>query len=476
MEPLNYVLNVQDPFAAVMNGFNNGQNRLALQDQAAQNKQASDILARQEQRAQTTFSQGQTDRASAMAAEQQQAAASQQRAAAMQADLTGLAERVQAGTATQQDFATLTLKYPDLADELSSSMDAYEPERKRAEVFDVSRVAAALKAGSTELAIQIAQERADAAQNAGLARDAAMWQGAADTIKASPEAGLTMAGLMLQGLDQDAFKNVFDEGGGTENVVVGGNIVDRNTGEVIYSEPPKGPEWRPATAEEAAANGSVAGQVNTVTGKFDAAPQLPRGTTTTIDQATGRVVIQEGGGAPNGGTVASIDPRAAPTMLSSIAEIKSDPVLNKVLGPVQGGGGNDVDQIGTAARVYYGGDGLALIEKIAQLQNTTWFSARELLKGGGTITDYESRKAEGAMARLSRVKDEAAFDEALKDLWGAIDAGTRKLVEAGKLPPEALNDLPPSPWEEAPPSAGSGGDKKSPITLSPEAMKFLEGN
>lgn len=226
MDPLNYVLNVQDPFAAVMNGFNNGQNRLALQQDMRQSEQNNalglrqgeqgllagqqdmDLNASQEQRAQTEFSQGQTDRA----ADQQSAAASQQRAAAMQADLTGLAERVQAGTATQQDFAALTLKYPDLSDELSSSMDAYEPERKRAEVFDVSRVAAALKAGSTELAIQIAQERADAAQNAGLARDAAMWQGAADTIKASPEAGLTMAGLMLQGLDQDAFKTVFDEG------------------------------------------------------------------------------------------------------------------------------------------------------------------------------------------------------------------------------------------------------------------------
>jgi hypothetical protein len=230
MDPLNYVLNVQDPFAAVMNGFNNGQNRLALQQDMRQSEQqnamglrqgeqglmagqqAMDLNASQEQRAQTEFSQGQTDRAAAMAAEQQQAAASQQRAAAMQADLAGLAERVQAGTATQQDFAALTLKYPDLADELSSSMDAYEPERKRAEVFDVSRVAAALKAGSTELAIQIAQERADAAQNAGLARDAAMWQGAADTIKASPEAGLTIAGLMLWNLDADAAKQVFPEG------------------------------------------------------------------------------------------------------------------------------------------------------------------------------------------------------------------------------------------------------------------------
>lgn len=225
MDPLNYALNVQDPFAAVMNGFNNGQNRLALQQdmqQSAQNnalglrqgeqgllagQQAMDLNAAQEQRAQTQFGQGQQDRASAMAAQE----AAGQQAQAMQADLVALAGKVQDGTATQQDFAAMALRYPEMATELSTSMDAYEPERKRAEVFDVSRVAAALQAKNPALAISIAQERADAARNAGLAQDAAMWQGAADTIKASPEAGLTMAGMMLQGLDQDAFKSVFPE-------------------------------------------------------------------------------------------------------------------------------------------------------------------------------------------------------------------------------------------------------------------------
>ena len=37
-------------------------------------------------------------------------------------------------------------------------------------------------------------------------------------------------------------------------------------------------------------------------------------------------------------------------------------------------------------------------------------------KGGGAITDYESRKAESAMARFSRAQGDAEFKAALKDL------------------------------------------------------------
>ena len=92
-----------------------------------------------------------------------------------------------------------------------------------------------------------------------------------------------------------------------------------------------------------------------------------------------------------------------------------------------------------ARRAVVAGEGTALIERIGQLQSNAWLSARAMLKGGGAITDYESRKAEGAVARLSRAKSEAEFRKALKDLRDAITEGEAKLRGGGAAPsaPEA---------------------------------------
>ena len=65
------------------------------------------------------------------------------------------------------------------------------------------------------------------------------------------------------------------------------------------------------------------------------------------------------------------------------------------------------------------------------MQGNAWLGARALLKGGGVITDYESRKAEGAMARLSRAQGDAEFKAALKDLQDALRDGMAKLSGAG---------------------------------------------
>lgn len=124
----------------------------------------------------------------------------------------------------------------------------------------------------------------------------------------------------------------------------------------------------------------------------------------------------------------ALDPQ---TMIGGIDAILNDPALARVTGTVEGGGGNDVDQFGMPRRIYYGDDGLALIQRIKQLQDTTFLSARQMLKGGGAITDYEGKKAEAAMARLSRAQSTEAFKSALSDLKDAIKSGEAKLRAAG---------------------------------------------
>lgn len=117
------------------------------------------------------------------------------------------------------------------------------------------------------------------------------------------------------------------------------------------------------------------------------------------------------------------------TVISDIdAILASD--LARITGPIQGSGGNMVDELAWPQRLLAGEEGLTTIERIGNLQNKTWMAARSMLKGGGSITDYESRKAEGAMARLSRVKSESEMRSALKDLRDAVVEGQRKLAKA----------------------------------------------
>ncbi len=242
---------------------------------------------------------------------------------------------------------------------------------------------------------------------------------------------------------------------------------------------PKPVEWRPATAEEAAQFGARAGQINTTTGKFDAAP-MSRNQTTSVDPATGMVTITEStGGGTGGPTVGQVyNPNEVANVITMIDEIASNPALDRVVGPLEGGGGNNVDDLGAASRLYYGGEGLGLIERIGQLQSNAWLSARQMLKGGGAITDYESRKAEAAVARLSRAKSEEEFRTALKDLRDAIVEGQAKIDAARgggqaatfATPPVSNAGLP----ERTSPVAPSGNQaSQPPAGIEPEVWRAM---
>lgn len=72
-----------------------------------------------------------------------------------------------------------------------------------------------------------------------------------------------------------------------------------------------------------------------------------------------------------------------------------------------------------------------------RLINRTFLEAREVLRGGGQITDFESRKAEGAISNLEEAMtrgDKALFEKSLKELEEAVSAGYTKLqAQAGTM-------------------------------------------
>jgi hypothetical protein len=76
-----------------------------------------------------------------------------------------------------------------------------------------------------------------------------------------------------------------------------------------------------------------------------------------------------------------------------------------------------------------GRDSLA---RYKQLSGRAFLEGRLMLKGGGAITDFESNKAEGAIARLERSQNEADAKQALEDFKDAVREGAAKLrVQAG---------------------------------------------
>jgi hypothetical protein len=202
--------------------------------------------------------------------------------------------------------------------------------------------------------------------------------------------------------------------------------------------PAEGPEWRPATPDEAAARGATAGQISDKTGEFKKT-SLDSGMV--IETGPNGTTIRQGPGATNGTGEMTVGQAYNPNEIANVVGlidqlagnealgIPQDPGLDVVTGKraIALGGGNMINEMNMAQRIGYGEGGLATIERIGQLQSNAWLSARSMLKGGGAITDYESKKAEAAVARLERPKSKEDFVAALKELRDAITEGEAKL-------------------------------------------------
>ena len=188
-----------------------------------------------------------------------------------------------------------------------------------------------------------------------------------------------------------------------------------------------------------------AGLIDLETYKTEMARRAPKNSKISFNPTTGAMSIEEGVGVGSGTgeiTVGDVyNPAAASdavTLIDGILGVDANgqmapeakATIEGITGPLEGGGGNDIDAMSATRRMWYGDKGLDKIEKLNQLQSKAWLAARDMLKGGGPITDYESRKAEAAVARLSRAKGSEEFIAALTELRDAITAGEAKLKAA----------------------------------------------
>lgn len=242
-----------------------------------------------------------------------------------------------------------------------------------------------------------------------------------DDLAAALEAGASPQDVLAEAMRPAAAAE--------RGVVVGGNVVDPITGEIIYQGEGKAPDPQSAIAKLEADR--RAGLINDEQYKAGLQALAPTGTSVTVGP-DGQVQFTQGAGVGGTGapTVGQVyNPNEIQSVIGMIDQIATDPNLPNVVGQkaVILGGGNKISDMNMTQRLAYGQEGLGLIERIGQLQSNAWLSARQMLKGGGAITDYESQKAEAAVARLERPKSEGEFKQALKDLRDAITSGEAKL-------------------------------------------------
>jgi hypothetical protein len=252
-----------------------------------------------------------------------------------------------------------------------------------------------------------------------------------DDLAAALEAGASPQDVLAEAMRPAAAAE--------RGVVVGGNVVDPITGEIIYQGEGKEPSPQTAIAKLEADRRS--GLINEEQYKAGLQALAPTGTSVTVGP-DGQVQFTQGVGVGGTGapTVGQVyNPNEIQSVIGMIDQIATDPNLPSVVGQkaVILGGGNKISDMNMTQRLAYGQEGLGLIERIGQLQSNAWLSARQMLKGGGAITDYESQKAEAAVARLERPKSEGEFKQALKDLRDAIVEGEAKLraQQGGALAP-----------------------------------------
>jgi hypothetical protein len=106
---------------------------------------------------------------------------------------------------------------------------------------------------------------------------------------------------------------------------------------------------------------------------------------------------------------------------AEVEDLKNDSSLSNVLGPWDG----------RTPAILPGS--VRAQSKIDALKGGAFLQARQLLKGGGAITDYEGQKAEAAFARLNQAQSEEDFKQALDEFNFYVQQGLAKLqAQAGQ--------------------------------------------
>lgn len=171
MQPMNYNIDVRDPFESALQGFQTGAGIKGLMDK-----------------------QGEAER-------QKQAQAQ------MQAEIATVADNP---NATAGDYARIMTLYPKLSEEFKRSWDVRSESQKQAQLTVASQAFTALQMGKNDIAAGILREQAEAKRNSGMEEEAKADEMFAQLIETDPQyAKLAGASIISAMMGPDKFAETF---------------------------------------------------------------------------------------------------------------------------------------------------------------------------------------------------------------------------------------------------------------------------
>lgn len=242
MQPINYLTQGPNPIDEVMAGVATGLN-LQKEVEARQTRAAEQgRAAAGEVRAQESH-EAQKAKAQAAAAKAKEAEARKQ---SFNEDISLLYKK----DATVDDYLAVGAKYPEFGTALKETWDGLTESRQAGVRGRLMQIGAAIKSGNTDLAKDLAEEYAAAAENSGDMASAQIARGMSEIVEIDPDAAMTSLGMTLSTIDPKAAGKLFGEGARVQSSKIIGNgrvtvqnmsdgatkIIDTTTGEELTGD------------------------------------------------------------------------------------------------------------------------------------------------------------------------------------------------------------------------------------------------
>ncbi|QNY18278.1 hypothetical protein IC765_19620 (plasmid) [Acinetobacter seifertii] len=184
VSPIDYSVDVMNPFQQAMQGFNQG-------TQIAANQQA-------------------------LAAQRAEEARKQQQYLALQQQQKDMYEFSQNPNKTFGDFVTFTTRYPQLTDQYKKSWEIMNEGQRQQSLSTAAQVMSAIKSGSPDVAQEILEEQAKAYENSGQKESAFNMRRMKGLVKKDPSNIYTTLGLFGSTVSPDEFAPMLEKMGSNE--------------------------------------------------------------------------------------------------------------------------------------------------------------------------------------------------------------------------------------------------------------------
>ena len=409
MQPFDYRIAVQDPLQMALAGYQQGQN---FQQQRVQNERETQLYDMEMQQYQAN-----------QAKLQQEQARAQQLQANM-ADFVGRSERKELVEGDYERFLAENYELPEPALKALEGLNERQLQERTRSLTQVSMLMAndVSQPDENSLVVKYYREQQAAAEASGDPQRAALADAAARTYMSNPEAAKVAANATLLATDPTAFAAVqpFILPKPKEAASSAGKVIaDYNAG--LFGEVGSPEAMQVRDDQLTRAGGGVNVSFPDIFGKGAARG----GEVFKVDTETGEIVSVaiEGGDLDTQRTNAIA---AADLMLNNLNAILEDEGAPSRYG---------MSSVGGRIPPLPGTPGARAQARINQLGGQIFISAYEALKGGGSITNIETAKAERAITiLLDQNIGWTDAQAALKDLADVVTAQKSRLEKANKSP------------------------------------------